>query len=191
MPPAGSAPLLTDIIRVKLTGNGVVSYFQPMLFQQAGIKGDNVLLATILIVIVSITGSISGALLVERIGRRRVLLTGNSLMTLWWAVIAILCSLYAKEQNTNIHGARGAIAFINIFCITYSFCYTPLQTLYPVECLNYEIRAKGMGMYNLCVNIAGFFNTYGIPTIMGQISWKWYFAYVPWNALQVAWIYFL
>lgn len=139
----------------------------------------------------SITGSISGALFVEKIGRRRVLLTGNTIFIILWAVIAMLCLWYTQEKYSNIYGARAAVVFINIFCVTYSFCYTPLQILYPVECLSYEVRAKGMGVYNLWVNIAGFFNTYGLTSIMKHIQAKWYFAYVPWNLIQVAWIYYL
>src|SRR5690606_10864532 len=85
---------------------------------------------------------------------------------------------------------RGALAMIYIFTITYSFAFTPLQALYPVECLAYETRAKGMGMYNLFVNIAGFFNTYAIPVVWDKISWKFLFVFIAWDGFEVLYIYF-
>ncbi|KAF8461994.1 general substrate transporter [Kalaharituber pfeilii] len=172
-------------------GNGTTTYFQAMLQQQAGIVTKGAInITTYLFIVLSLGSALIGAFMVDRIGRRGVLLLGNSLMIFWWTVIAILCALYAREENGNEHGARAAIAFITIFGMTYSFSYTPLQVLYPVECLAYETRAKGMGFYNLCVHIAGFFNAYGIPTIMEKIQWRFYFIYVGWNFCQVAWIYF-
>lgn len=48
-----------------------------------------------------------------------------------------------------------------------------------------------MGFYNLMVNIAMFFNTFAIPTILEKIGYKLFFMYVGGNTLAVAVIYFL
>lgn len=40
-------------------------------------------------------------------------------------------------------------------------------------------------VYNLFVNIAMFFNTFAIPTLLEKISWKVFFLYIGWNALAV------
>ena len=164
-----------------------------MLFAQAGItsENDNLNVTNLRLQLTSCLAAVMGALLVDRLGRRKVLLTGNTLMVFLWTIISILCATYANEGNTNVSGAQAAIAFINIFGITFSFCYTPLQILYPVECLSYETRAKGMGVYNLFTNVAMFFNTYGLPAIMEKIGWKFFLVYIPWNCVQVVWIYFL
>lgn len=47
--------------------------------------------------------------------------------------------------------ARAQIAMLFIFGFAYSAGWTPNQAMYPVECLRYESRAKGMGMYNVSV----------------------------------------
>ena len=81
--------------------------------------------------------------------------------------------------------------------------------MYPVECLKFENRAKGMGFYNLAVNIASFYNTYVTycPMILllaltsrcpsfvigiafTQAGWKYYFLYIFWDILELACIYF-
>lgn len=84
-----------------------------------------------------------GARFTDRLGRRPVLLIATSLFVCIWSVVTALTALYGKKTNTNEAGSRAAISFIYLFGITYSFAYTPLQALYPVECLAYETRAKG------------------------------------------------
>src|SRR5690606_28181366 len=105
--------------------------------------------------VISFVMATIGAQFTDRIGRRPVLLIGTSLFVVWWTIITVMIALYGEKDGTNAPGARAAIAFIYLFSITYSVSYTPLQALYPVECLAYETRAKGMGVYNLFVNIAG------------------------------------
>ncbi|PWW76466.1 general substrate transporter [Tuber magnatum] len=173
------------------SGNGAVSYFMPVLLDQIGVKdGRTQLLYNAILNVISFVMATIGARFVDRLGRRVVLLVGTSLFVVWWSIITTLTALYGDEENDNTYGSRSAIAFIYIFGITYSFSYTPLQALYPVECLSYETRAKGMGMYNLFVNIAVFFNTYAIPTVWERIKWRFYFVYIAWDVFEVVFMYF-
>lgn len=48
-----------------------------------------------------------------------------------------------------------------------------------------------MGMYNLVVNIASFFNTYAIPTVWEKIHWRFLFVYIAWDVFEVIYIYLL
>ena len=179
------------------SGNGAVSYFMPTLLDTIGV-GDprKQLFYNAILNVISLIMATVGARFTDRFGRRPVLLIGTSLFVLWWTIIVTLTALYGREgelSNTNISapGARAAIAFIYVFGITYSFAFTPLQALYPVECLAYETRAKGMGMYNLFVNIAAFFNTYAIPVVFERLKWRFYFIYIAWDAFEAIFIYFL
>jgi MFS family permease len=141
------------------SGNGAVSYFLPVLLDTIGVKEERTqLLYNAFLNVISFVMASIGSRFVDRIGRRPILLIGTSLFVVWWTIITILTAIYAKQDNDNLAGSRAAIAFIYVFGITFSFAYTPLQTLYPVECLSYSERAKGLGMYNLIVNIASFFN---------------------------------
>ncbi|RJE21562.1 MFS monosaccharide transporter [Aspergillus sclerotialis] len=87
--------------------------------------------------------------------------------------------------------ARAQIAMLFIFGFAYSAGWTPNQAMYPVECLRYESRAKGMGMYNFFVNIAGFYNTFVTEIAFTGAGWKYYFLFIFWDTLEFAIIYFL
>lgn len=164
----------------------------PVLLDSIGVSDERTqLLYNAILNVLSFIMATIGARYVDSLGRRNVLLIGTSLFVLWWTIITTLTALYGDEANMNQYGSRSAIAFIYIFGITYSFAYTPLQALYPVECLSYETRAKGMGMYNLFVNIAAFFNTYAIPTVWDKVEWRFYFLYIAWDVFEVVFIYFL
>ena len=67
---------------------------------------------------------------------------------------------------------------------------TPLQALYPVEVLSFELRAKGMAFSSLSVNAAGLLNQFAWPISLKQIGWKTYFVFMVWCAIQTAVFYF-
>lgn len=173
----------------------------PILLQHVGIRDATTQLQyNAILHVLQLTTAVCGAFAVDKIGRRPALLFGTSMFVIWWVIITSLMgflplehaeddTLGARLEMKTVHGSRASIAMIFLFAITYSFTYTPLQMLYPVECLSYETRAKGMGIYNLIVNIAALYNTYGIPVVVDKIGWKMYWIYVVWNIFQAGYIW--
>lgn len=112
---------------------------------------------------------------------------------------------YAAKSSS---AAVAEIAMIFIFGFVVSAGWTPNQAMYPVECLRYEARAKGMGMYNVSssfssletkitnlgkffVNVAGFYNTFVTGIAFTNAGWKYYFLFIFWDILECIVIYFL
>lgn len=62
--------------------------------------------------------------------------------------------------------------------------------MYPVECLSYEIRAKGMALSSVLTNIALLVNQFGIGNAIDQIGWHTYIILAGWNVVQATFIYF-
>ncbi|RPB03387.1 hypothetical protein L873DRAFT_1761251 [Choiromyces venosus 120613-1] len=172
------------------SGNGAVTHFLPVLLDNIGIKDEATqLLHNAILTAVSFGAAVAGCFLVDRVGRRMVLMIGTSLFIVWWTIITILVSHFGKQSNTNTMGSGATIAFIYLFGITFSFSYTPLQVLYPVECLKYETRAKGMGMFDFFTSVAVLFNSYGIAVIIDKISWGFCFIYIAWDIFELIIIY--
>ncbi|OAA47902.1 sugar transporter (hexose transporter) [Metarhizium rileyi] len=78
----------------------------------------------------------------------------------------------ASGENlyTNSAASKAALAMIFLFGAAFSIGITPLQGLYPVEVLSFEMRAKGMAMSNLAVNLAGLLNQYASSISMENIG---------------------
>lgn len=137
--------------------------------------------------------------MVDRIGRRPLLLFSFTGCTVVWLGMTIACSIFAKSYvgddsdgnpiYTNHHASKAALAMIFIFGSIYSVGITPLQALYPVEVLSFEMRAKGMAFSSLAVNVAGLLNQFAWPVSMAKIGWKTYIVFLIWDAIQVCVIY--
>ena len=176
------------------SGNGVVAYYLPTLLDGVGITDQGIqLLNNTVLFIVSWICAVAGALLVDKVGRRPMLLCGTTSFIILWSVIAGLTSSYADADHvvTNPTGRTATMAMVYLFILVFSFSYTSLQVLYPVECLKYETRAKGMGLFNVITNIANLFNTYGMAVIIGRIQWSFCFIYIVWNIIEVTYIFYL
>jgi MFS family permease len=108
--------------------------------------------------IVQFIGAVFGALITDRLGRRPQLLISTSIIVFLFVIITALNATNVTVNEEAGGGvvaksgvtARAQIAMIFIFGFVYSAGWTPNQAMYPVECLRYESRAKGMGMNNVC-----------------------------------------
>lgn len=76
------------------------------------------------------------------------------------------------------------------FQLTSTQGWTPLQTLYAVECLENRTRAKGSGLNFLFLNVAMVVNTYGISVGIEAIGWKLYLVYIGWICVELVVVYF-
>lgn len=169
------------------SGNNVVSYFMPQMIKSAGITSTNTqLLLNAINPIFSMMGAIYGASLLDRLGRRPMMLWG-----LTGALVSyIFLTAFTAQTANHPDLAYGVIVAIYIFGIFFAWSFTPLQTLYAVECLENRTRAKGSGLNFLFLNIAMVVNTWGISEGIAKIGWKLYVIYIVWIGVEIVIIYF-
>ncbi|KAJ7342655.1 general substrate transporter [Mycena albidolilacea] len=176
----------------QLAGNGLITYFLPVVFENAGVTSTHTqLVYNFANSILSAFGAFSGAALTDKTGRRRRLFIGSFVLACMLATVAALSSKYGTKGNTNVAGAHASIAFIFLFGIIYAFTYTPLQALYCAEVMSQDMRAKGMAVHILISNIAGFINTFANSVGLKNLSWKYYFVFVAWDLIASVLWYFL
>jgi MFS family permease len=190
------------------SGNNVVSYFmvrhpshflflcthrkkltppQPEMIENAGITNKNSqLLINAINPIFSMMGAIYGATLLDKLGRRFMMLGGLCGALFFY----ILLTAFTASSTAHPNLSYGTIVSIILFGIVFAWGFTPLQTLYAVECLENRTRAKGSGLNFLFLNIAMVVNTYGISVGIAKIGWKLYIVYIIWIVVEIATIYF-
>ncbi|KAL2107509.1 hypothetical protein VUR80DRAFT_5143 [Thermomyces stellatus] len=169
------------------SGNNVVSYFMPDMILQAGITDTNTqLLINAINPIFSMIAAIIGASLLDRFGRRSMML-----FALTGAMVSyVFLTAFTAETPNNPNLSYGVIVAIYVFGICFSAGFTPLQTLYTVECLENTTRARGSGLNFLFLNIAMAINTVGISTAMERIGWKLYLVFIGWQVVEILLVYF-
>ena len=184
-------------------GNSVLSYFMAAVLDTAGVNTSigkaNVNLGYSCF---QFFWAVVGAHFVEKIGRRKMMLCGFFGTAVVWVCMTAaagtlsssLVSGSAKDGDavySNDNAGNAVLAFIFIFGAVYSFNITPLQSLYPVECFSFEIRAKGMALQSFAVNAAGLMNQFAWPIALKEIAWKTYIIFIIWCALQGVIAYFV
>jgi MFS family permease len=157
------------------------------MFKSAGIENPNTrLLLNAINPIFSMIAAIYGASLLDKLGRRPMMLWG-----LVGALVSyIFLTAFTATSSSNPNFSYGVIVFIYLFGVFFAWGFTPLQTLYAVECLENRQRAKGSGLNFLFLNIAMVVNTYGISEGMAKIGWKLYLVYIGWIVVEIVIIYF-
>ncbi|CCO36479.1 Lactose permease [Rhizoctonia solani AG-1 IB] len=171
----------------QLSGNGLITYFFVVLLQNAGITSANSqLVLNFVMSVVSFGGACTGVSLLDKVGRRPLMMFSTTVGAICLAVVSACTARY--EDSKAI--AQTGVAFIFLFNVLFSLGFTPLQPLYPAECLTFQTRAKGMAMTTLVLNLASLFNTYAIPVALEKIGWKTYLVFVAWDIFETICIYF-
>ncbi|KAL7807437.1 general substrate transporter [Trichoderma gracile] len=163
------------------------SYYFPLMVKTVGITDVNTqLLLNAIQAPVMATAALCGLSVVHKFGRRKLLMFSSAGMSV---SIAIITACTALQAGRPAVGGTG-IAFLYIFLIVFAFAWTPMQSLYPVEVLSFNSRAKGMAFLAFMNNAVKVMNTYVPPIAIANSGWKYYLLYVFWDAFGVVVIYF-
>lgn len=125
---------------------------------------------------------------VDTIGRRKLFLISTSGMLCAFIVWTICSARYTIAGNHA--AAQAVVGMIYIYYFFYNLAWSGLLVGYSAEILPYKIRAKGLTVMFLCVDIALFFNQYVNPIALDHLNWKYYIFYCAWLGLELVVVYF-
>jgi len=181
------------------SGNGLISYYLTLILNSIGyVDQETQTLINALLTVWGLFWGIIFSLLVNRISRRALFLfsTIGSLAT--YIVWTALEATYEMSVDLNEDGtggpqgvAKGVLAMIFLFNFFFTAGWGTLQVTYVVEILPFNLRARGLVLYNLFVACALIFNQYANPIGVTNSGWKYYITYDVWLAFEVLVVYFL
>ncbi|KAJ5389188.1 uncharacterized protein N7496_000256 [Penicillium cataractarum] len=168
---------------------GVTTYYIGGLLATAGVTDTTKVLDVNLgNTVLSAAGAYLGSFLGPKIRRRPMMIGACLACSVCFAGFSATAAVYTSSHQQGAATASIVIIFLVGFC--FSFGWTPLQAMYPVECLSYETRAKGMATYSVLTNIALLVNQFGIGNAISVIGWHTYIILAGWNIVQALVIYF-
>jgi sugar porter (SP) family MFS transporter len=147
---------------IQITGINAIVYYSPRLFEAMGFKGNFALLVLpALIQVAALIAVFASLVLVDRVGRRPILLGGIAMMV---AANALLIGVFVS--GSDFGGALTILGFIGVllFTVGFTFGFGALVWVYAGESFPARLRAMGSSVMltsDLVANaiVAAFFLT--------------------------------
>ncbi|KAM0269838.1 hypothetical protein ACHAQH_009640 [Verticillium albo-atrum] len=172
----------------QLSGNSVTGYYLPVMVQNAGITSESTqLMLNGLNPVFCFIASIAGARWNDKLGRRPLLLWSIFICS---GCFAIITGTSKAAVGGDSQAANTTIIFIFLFGVIFSFGWTPLQTMYIVECLTTTTRAKGTSLAYLGSAAASTIIQYASAPAFQDIGYYFYIFFVFWDIFEGVIIYF-
>lgn len=152
----------------QLNGINVISYYAPLVFEEAGWKGRNAILMTGINGLIYIASTIPPWYLADRWGRRIILLSGAIIMAVALSCISI--AMYIEIPATP----DLVVVFVIIFNAAFGYSWGPIPWLYPPEILPLPVRAKGASLSTASNWAFNFVVGEMTPVLQEVITWRLY-----------------
>jgi MFS family permease len=148
----------------QFVGINVIFYYSTELWAAVGFVQADALIISVVTGLLNIVVTLVAIALVDRIGRRPLLLTGSILMAVSLAAMALA---FAQGPAGKLEGAWGPVALVaaNLFVIGFGASWGPLVWVLLGEIFPNAIRAKALGLAAAAQWIANFAVTLTFPPL--------------------------
>jgi len=170
--------------------NGIIYYAGTIFSQSLGFDSHMAALMSGFLFTWFFVASFIPWFLIDRIGRRPLLISMVSLMAI---IFAIMCALVRQiELKTRIAHSCGAAAAAMLFLYQGAFTigFQATVWVYPPEILPLRLRQIGTAGASACNWIINFMVVQVTPVGISNIGWKYYIIYAIFNACFVPIMYF-
>lgn len=162
----------------QLNGINVISYYAPLVFEQAGWVGREAILMTGINGITYLASTIPPWYVVDRLGRRFILLSGAVAMVISLSLISYF--IYIDIRWTP----RLVVIFVMIYNAAFGYSWGPIPWLYPPEILPLSIRAKGASLSTAANWAFNWLVGEMTPVLQEAIKWRLYLLHAFFCALS-------
>ncbi|MCJ1374905.1 hypothetical protein MMC20_006138 [Loxospora ochrophaea] len=169
----------------QLNGINVISYYAPLVFEQAGWYGRQAILMTGINGITYLLSTVPPWYLVDRWGRRLILMSGAVAMILSLSAISyfIFIDIHYTPQLVVI--------FVMIYNASFGASWGPIPWLYPPEILPLSIRAKGASLSTAANWACNWLVGEMTPILQEWIKWRLYLVHAFFCAVSFVLVYFI
>ena len=158
----------------QLVGINVVFYYGAVLWQSAGFAESDALLINILSGGVSIAACIATVLMIDRIGRKPILLFGSVAMavTLSTLVVVFGTATVSADGTLDLSDRMGLTALVaaNAYVVFFNFSWGPVMWVMLSEMFPNQLRGSGLAVSGLAQWLANFAVTLTFPVLLATIG---------------------
>jgi hypothetical protein len=152
----------------QLNGINVISYYAPLVFESAGWVGRDAILMTGINALTYLAATIPPWYVVDRWGRRPILLSGAVAMIISLSLISYFIFIDIQSTPTLV------VIFVMIYNASFGASWGPIPWLYPPEILPLSIRAKGASLSTASNWAFNWLVGEVTPVLQEAIKWRLY-----------------
>ncbi|KAK9376514.1 general substrate transporter [Lipomyces chichibuensis] len=168
----------------QLNGINVISYYAPLVFEEAGWTGRDAILMTGLNALVYVASTIPPWFLVDHWGRRPILLSGAIIMAFSLSMISY--SIYLDIALTPTL----TVFFVIVYNAFFGYSWGPIPWLYPPEILPLSVRAKGASLSTATNWAFNWVVGEMTPVLQELIEWRLYLLHAFFCCMSFVLVYF-
>lgn len=158
----------------QFTGINVVFYYGSVLWQAAGFTEADALLQNVITGVVNISFTIVAILLVERLGRKKLLMIGGLGQAFMLGVLALLFSFGSEQADNGIvmTGNNGLYALLaaNGYVAFFAFTWGPIMWVMLGEMFSNRFRGAALALAGLVQWVSNFLITITFPILLAGIG---------------------
>lgn len=147
-----NAPQVTMAIALpffqQFSGNDAILFYGPFLFKAAGLGEKASLYSTVITGTAAVVGTVISLFIVDKAGRRTILLASSTIMFCCMAAIGILFGLEIRGPAAKLSQAESAIelVLVCVFVGVYKGSWGPFAWLIPSEIFPQDIRSAAQSV---------------------------------------------
>lgn len=152
----------------QLVGINVIFYYSTTLWRAVGFDESNSLLISVLTSVTNVLVTLVAIFLVDRVGRKPILMTGSLMMTLSLGAMALAFAFaQTVDGEVTLPGAWGPIALVaaNLFVVGFGASWGPIVWVLLGEIFSSRIRGKALGVAASAQWIANFLVSWTFPQL--------------------------
>jgi MFS transporter, SP family, sugar:H+ symporter len=152
----------------QFVGINVIFYYSSVLWQAVGFSQSDSLLISVITSVVNIVSTLIAISMIDKSGRRPLLIIGSVGMTVTLGVMAaIFGTASLRHGQPTLHGAAGPIALVaaNLFVVFFAMSWGPVVWVMLGEKFPNRIRAAALGLAACAQWVANWVISVSFPSL--------------------------
>ncbi|KAB5572655.1 MFS quinate transporter QutD [Coniochaeta sp. 2T2.1] len=179
----------------QFSGINGINYYSPSIFKSLGVVGTSTgLFATgIYGVVKFVTATVAYFFLVDRVGRKPLLLAGSAVMTVALVFVGAYIKIAGPPQTSGQHeitgGGIAACAFIYIYVIGFVGSYAGVPWILSSEAVPINVRAISSALSGATQWLFNLVVTKATPYLISDIGFGTFFFFAGWVVLGAVYVW--
>ncbi|CAN6809115.1 sugar transport protein 7-like isoform X1 [Brassica napus] len=175
-----------------LTGINSILFYAPVLFQTMGFGGNASLYSSALTGAVLVLSTLISISLVDKLGRRALLISGGVQMIICQAIVSVILGVkFGDNQGLSKGYSIIVVIFICLFVVAFGWSWGPLGWTIPSEIFPLETRSAGQSI-TVAVNLLfTFFIAQAFLSLLCAFKFGIFLFFAGWVSVMTIFVYFL